>query len=263
MSGSREGTAPNGGGVLWFVGLGLWDVEDVSVRGRRVIEAADRVFLEGYTSRLGGSTVAEMEAAWGRPIRVLSRDDVEGRADEVLAAAAGGAAAVLVPGDPMVSTTHVDLRLRAHALGIETRVVHGASIATAAPGLAGLQNYRFGSATSLPFPHGRWRPTSPVEAIRENLRRGLHTLVYLDIQPGRCMLIPEALDLVEEGADRAGFEVSLYVGIARAGSPAPVVAAGAAESLRRVDFGGPLHVLVVPGELHVVEREYLEAVAGL
>jgi diphthine synthase len=228
-----------------------------------VIESADRVFLEGYTSRLGGSTVAEMEAAWGRPVTVLSRDEVEGRPDEVLAAAAGGTAAFLVPGDPMVSTTHVDLRLRACALGIETRIVHGASIATAAPGLAGLQNYRFGPATSLPFPHGRWRPTSPVEAIGENLRRGLHTLVYLDIQPGRCMLIPEALDLVEEGAAHAGFEVPLYVGIARAGSPEPVVAAGTAESLRRVDFGGPLHALIVPGELHVVEREYLEAVAGL
>jgi diphthine synthase len=249
--------------VLWFVGLGLWDLEDVSLLGRRAIGEADRVFLEGYTSRLSGATVEAMEAAWGRPVTVLSRGEVEGRPDEVLEAARIGTAALLVPGDPMVSTTHVDLRLRARALGIETRLVHGASIATAAPGLAGLQNYRFGPATSLPFPRGRWRPTSPVTAVAENLQRRLHTLVYLDIQPGRWMLIPEALDLLEEGAAEIGVEIPLYVGCARVGSPDPVVAAGTAERLRSVEFGGPLHVLIVPGELHVMEREYLEAFAGL
>jgi diphthine synthase len=249
--------------VLWLVGLGLWDLGDVSLRGLRAIREADSVFLEGYTSRLGGASVAEMEAAWGTPVTVLSRAEVESRPDEVLAAARAGMAVLLVPGDPMVSTTHIDLRMRAHAEGIETRIVHGASIATAAPGLAGLQNYRFGPATSLPFPHGSWRPTSPVAAVRENLERELHTLVYLDIQPGRCMLIPEALDLLEAGAADMGFEISLYVGCARAGSPEPVVAAGAAERLRSVDFGGPLHILIVPGALHVMEREYLEAFAGL
>jgi diphthine synthase len=249
--------------VLWFVGLGLWDLDDVSLRGRQAIGEADRVFLEGYTSRLGGATVAEMEAAWGKPVTVLARQGVENEPDAVLEAARTGTAAFLVPGDPMVSTTHVDLRLRAHALGIETRVVHGASIATAAPGLAGLQNYRFGPATSLPFPHGSWRPTSPVAAVGENLQRGLHTLVYLDIQPGRCMLIPEALDLLEAGAAEMGFAIPLYIGCARAGSPGPVVAAGTADRLRAIDFGGPLHVLIVPGELHVMEREHLEAFAGL
>jgi diphthine synthase len=249
--------------VLWFVGLGLWDLEDVSLRGRRAIGEADRVFLEGYTSRLGGAVVEAMEAAWDRPVTVLSRDDVENRPDEIIEAARNGTAAFLVPGDPMVSTTHIDLRLRAHALGIETRIVHGASIATAAPGLAGLQNYRFGPATSLPFPHGRWRPTSPVAAIRENLERNLHTLVYLDIQPDRCMLIPEALDLIEAAAEETGVEIPLYVGCARVGSPNPVVAAGTADRLRDVDFGGPLHILMVPGELHVMEREHLEAFAGL
>lgn len=249
--------------MLWFVGLGLWDLEDVSLRGRHAIDEADRVFLEGYTSFLRGASVADMEAAWGRPVTVLSREEVEQRPDGVLEAARAGTAALLVPGDPMVSTTHVDLRLRAHALGIATRVVHGASIATAAPGAAGLQNYRFGPATSLPFPRGRWRPTSPVEAIRENLERRLHTLVYLDIQPGRCMLIPEALDLLEEGAAEAGFAIPLYIGCARVGSPDPLVAAGTAERLRSVEFGGPLHILIVPGELHVMEREYLEAFAGL
>ena len=69
--------------------------------------------------------------------------------------------------------------------------------------------------------------------------------------------------LLEAGAADLGFEVPLYVGCARAGSPDPVVAAGTADRLRKVDFGEPLHVVIVPGELHVMEREYLEAFAGL
>jgi diphthine synthase len=57
--------------------------------------------------------------------------------------------------------------------------------------------------------------------------------------------------------------IPLYVGIARAGSDAPVVRAGTAETLCSMDFGPPLHVLVIPGELHDMERLYLERFAGL
>ena len=247
--------------MLWFIGLGLWDLEDVSVRGRRVIEEADRVFLEGYTSVLMGADPAAMEAAWGREVTVLGREDVESRPDAVLEAARDGTAAFCVPGDPMVSTTHIDLRLRAHAMGVPTGIVHGASIATAVAGLTGLQNYRFGRSCSLPFPHGNWRPTTPAEVVRRNLADGLHTLVYLDIQPDRYMRIAEAVDLLEEQARALGFAVDRYIGVARAGSPAPIVGAGTADELRAVEFGPPLHILVVPGSLHPMEEEYLAAFA--
>ncbi|MGB4757087.1 MAG: diphthine synthase, partial [Candidatus Methanoculleus thermohydrogenotrophicum] len=52
-------------------------------------------------------------------------------------------------------------------------------------------------------------------------------------------------------------------GIARAGSESPVVAAGSGAKLRETEFGPPLHVLVVPADLHPMEREYLEIFAGL
>jgi diphthine synthase len=247
--------------MLWFVGLGLWDLEDVSLRGRRVIDEADRVYLEGYTSVLMGADVNEMATAWGRDVRVLGRENVETSPDEILEAARNGTVAFCVPGDPMVSTTHIDLRLRAHVLGIRTGIVHGASIATAVAGLTGLQNYRFGRSCSLPFPHGAWRPTTPAEVVRRNLADGLHTLVYLDIQPGRYMRIPEAVDLLEEQAAGLGFSIERYIGVARAGSSAPVVAAGSSDELRAVEFGPPLHILVVPGPLHPMEEEYLAVFA--
>ena len=77
------------------------------------------------------------------------------------------------------------------------------------------------------------------------------------------MKISEAVELLEEQCSRAGGEIPLYVGIARAGSPEPVVHAGNAEEMKSFDFGSPLHILIVPATLHDIEKEYLQRFAGL
>jgi diphthine synthase len=51
---------------------------------------------------------------------------------------------------------------------------------------------------------------------------------------------------------------TLVVGIARAGSPKPVVKAGRVEELLKKNFGEPLQVLIIPGKLHFAEEEALE-----
>ena len=163
----------------------------------------------------------------------------------------------------MVSTTHADLRMRAAARGIRTAIIHAASISSAVCGLSGLQNYRFGKSCSLPFPQKNWFPTTPLDVILQNLSLRLHTLVYLDIYDNRFMTVPEAVDLLERMAGDRRLTIPLYVGIARAGSGEPVVRAGTAYAVRSVDFGPPLHILVIPAELHDMEREYLEVFAGL
>lgn len=164
----------------------------------------------------------------------------------------------------MVSTTHADLRMRAAAAGIATSIIHASSISSAVCGLSGLQNYRFGKSCSVPFPAKGWFPTTPVETIATNLDLNLHTLVFLDIQEDRYMRIPEAIAIIEEMAGICGIEPpALYVGIARAGSESPVVAAGTGARLKEIDFGPPLHILIVPADLHPMEQEYLEVFAGL
>jgi diphthine synthase len=163
----------------------------------------------------------------------------------------------------MVSTTHIDLRIRAAERGISTAIIHGASISSAVCGISGLQNYRFGKSCSLPFPKKKWFPTTPVEVILQNLALRLHTLVYLDILEDRYMTIHEAIDLIETITAQKGATIPLYVGIARAGSGDYVVSAGTADKVRATDFGPPLHILVIPAELHDMERKYLEMFAGL
>lgn len=249
--------------MLTFVGLGLFDKEDISAKGLAAIRNADHVFLECYTSRLMGTTREELETLYQKPVRPLYREDVEQHPDTLLDCASEGNAVFLCAGDPMVSTTHADLRIRAGKRGIPTAIIHAASIVSAICGLSGLQNYRFGKSCSVPFPQKNWFPTSPLDVIAQNLELNCHTLVYLDIQNERYMTITEAVDLLEQMAQKKSIKIPLYVGIARAGSGAPVVRAGTADKIRTENFGPPLHIIVIPAELHDMERAYLEMFAGL
>jgi diphthine synthase len=256
--------------MLTFVGLGLYDERSITVEGRKAIADADRVFAEFYTSKLAGATVEELSAYHGVDIEVRDRQGVERDPEPILEAAAAGDAVFLTAGDTMISTTHVDLRLRADERGIATYIVHGTTAGSAAASLTGLQNYRFGKATTLPFPYahgGDGVPGSVLDTIEANRDRGLHTLVYLDIKVGTGPTGPDpdheeymtaeyAAELLAEELDALG------VAVARAGSPKPVVAADRLSALAERSFGEPLHLLVIPGDLHVIERDALSRLAG-
>jgi diphthine synthase len=249
--------------MLTFIGLGLFDKTDISEKGLACIRQADHVFLESYTSCLMGSTAEELEAYYRKPVRRLFRDDVEQHPEHILSLAEKEQVVFLCAGDPMVSTTHADLRMRAAGQGIRTSIIHAASISSAVCGITGLQNYRFGKSCSLPYPEKNWFPTTPLEVIAKNLSLRLHTIVYLDIRKDRFMTIPEAVGLLEQMAAAKQLTIPLYVGVARAGSDDVVVRAGSAEKIRSEEFGPPLHILVIPAELHDMEQRYLEMFAGL
>ncbi len=249
--------------MLTFVGLGLYDKTDVSEKGLTCIRNADYVYLECYTSRLMGTTIEELGNYFGKTIYPLFREDVEQHPEGMLDKAEHKNVVFLCAGDPMVSTTHADIRMRAAKRGIRTAIIHAASIVSAICGVSGLQNYRFGKSCSVPFPQKNWSPTTPIYVIAQNLSLRLHTLVYLDIQNERYMTVPEAVTLLEGMAGKKGCSIPLYVGIARAGSDEPVIIAGPADKIINSEFGPPLHILIVPAELHDMEREYLEIFAGL
>ena len=242
------------GGMLSFIGLGLYDERSITLQGRDALRDADRAFAEFYTSRLVGTTVDALEETHGIDIEVRDRAGVERDPEPILDAASGGHAAFLTAGDTMISTTHVDLRTRADERGIETRVIHGTTAQTAASSLTGLQNYRFGKATTLPFEetHGGV-PDSVLATIGENRERDLHTLVYLDIdaESERYMTGDTAAGLLADHLDAVG------VVVGQAGSDDPTVRADRLGALAGESFGPPLHLLVVPGDLHPLERESL------
>ncbi|MEM2914691.1 MAG: diphthine synthase, partial [Candidatus Bathyarchaeia archaeon] len=169
-------------GELIFVGLGLFDGLDISLRGLEEIKKADYVFAEFYTSLMAGFSMKSFRKIIGKEVTVVSRKILEEENGEpILCKAENAKVAFLVPGDPLIATTHVDLRLRAEKLGITTKIIHGASIISAVIGLSGLQNYRFGRSVTVPFPEGDLISETPYNVIAENKARSLHTLCFLDI----------------------------------------------------------------------------------
>ena len=257
-------------GELIFIGLGLFSEGGISLRGVEEARDADLVFAELYTSLLPGLSLSRLEGIIGKKITVLDRRAIEDENGEVmLRRAERGRVAFLVPGDPLIATTHIDLRIRAERRGIKTRVVHAASIVSAVMGLSGLQNYRFGRSVTIPFPRDDYLSETPYMVIAENKSRELHTICFLDVDAEKAeyMSISEALKILLCLEGRIGKGVltpgSLAVGISRAGSMEGVVKAGSVEDLISYDFGGPPHILIIPSDrLHFVEAEALCVLAG-
>lgn len=263
--------------VLYLVGLGLSDELDITLRGLEVVKKARRVYLEAYTSILLCNK-AKLEELYQKEVIVADREMVESQAEAILEGADVEDVAFLVVGDPFGATTHSDLQLRAHERCIPVRVVHNASIMNAV-GACGLQLYRFGEAVSIVFFTETWRPDSFYDKIAANKAMGLHTLCLLDIkvkepsleslargkpvyEEPRFMSVAVAVAQLREVEAQRGEGVctddALCVGLARVGAGDQRIIAGSLADLAGMDFGPPLHSLIIAGNVHPLEMELLQ-----
>jgi len=253
--------------MLYFIGLGLYDAGDISMKGAEALKNVDAIYAEFYTARLFGTNISTLEEMLGVEITILTREQVE-EENIPLKEAEKKDVAFVSAGDPLIATTHSDLMIEARKKGIKTRVIHSSSILSAAPGIAGLQAYKFGKVTTIPFPEENYFPHSPYLAVKENMDSKLHTLVLLDIRAheDRYMTANQGLEyLLKVESERGENLISgdtLAVVIARAGADKPVVRADKIEKLLNEDFGGPLHCLMIPGDLHFMEAEALVVLGG-
>ena len=253
--------------MLYFIGLGLYDEKDISVKGLEALKSADEVYAEFYTAGLFGTSISAFEKLLGREVKILTREEVEEEIIPIKEAESKNVA-FLIAGDPLIATTHTDMMMEAKKRGIGTQVIHSSSILSAAPGISGLQAYKFGKVTTVPFTEENFFPHSPYLAIKNNLEQDAHTLVLLDIRAheNRYMTVNQGLEyLMKVENDRQEgvlSEDTLAVAIVRAGSPQPLVRADKIKNLIKEDFGGPLHCLIIPSKMHFMEAEYLVAMAG-
>lgn len=241
-----------------FVGLGLSGVDGMTVKARRALEDCDEIFAEFYTSTLIGTDVSQLEAALGKKIKVLHRLQVE-EDDEIIRRAKVSKVAFVTAGDTMAATTHVDLKIQAAEEGIPVEILHGVSIFSACPTALGLQPYKFGRTVTLPFLEENYHPRSPYDNLLDNKNRGLHSMVLLDIRADemRYMTAHQALEWLLEAERKweGGLigEKTLVCVAARLGADDEMVLAGYPSDIMNMDLGGPLHTLVIPGNLHFME----------
>ncbi len=166
---------------LYLIGMGPGRMELMTSRALRTARRCDDRLYEAYTALWPEHELQRLEKHIG-PIERVMRPAIE-QPEELLQRAKTASIGVLVVGDPLQATTHVDLQLRCLEQGVACHIEHGLSITTLASGTSGLSNYKFGRQTTLTYPHGSWIATSPLEVIMLNKTNGFHTLVLLDLDP--------------------------------------------------------------------------------
>jgi diphthine synthase len=245
----------------------LNDEKGISLSGLEETQTSNYVFMELYTSLMPHFSLERFEALLGKQVTLVARRELEEENGAlILNAAEKGKTVFLVPGDPLIATTHVTLRIEAKKRGIKTRIIHGASVISAIIGLSGLHNYKFGKTVTIPFPENF--SETPYKVIAQNKKLGLHTLCLLDLKADekRFLRIKEGLTMLSEIEQKRKKRIvtpnTLAVGVARVGSNVPTLKADFIKNLLKYDFGGPPHSLIFLGQIHFVESEALIAFAG-
>ena len=269
--------------VLYLIGLGLCDEKNITLRGLEYIKSSDYIYMEYYTSILSVDK-SKLESLYEKPIILADREMIESNFDsEILSKAKEHKVSLLVVGDPFSATTHMDLYLRCVREGVHVETVHNASILNAV-GITGLSLYRFGETVSIPFFTEKWRPYSFYEKICFNYIHNFHTLVLLDIkvkeiseenlikgkkiyEKPKFMSVNEGLNELIEASEKCekeeyrgviGLE-SLCFGLARIGSETQVIKCGKIKDVLHMDFGIPLHSIIICGKtLFSIEKEVFQ-----
>ncbi len=166
---------------LLLIGMGPGQIGSMTIEARDAAKSADFRRYEAYTALWPADELTKLEEDIG-DIEMVMRPEVESPT-ELLDLAKNHLVALLIVGDPLQATTHVDIQLQALEAGINCMVFHGISITTLVTGAVGLSNYRFGRQTTITYPYGGWVATSPLEVIAVNLFQNQHTLALLDLDP--------------------------------------------------------------------------------
>lgn len=254
--------------MLVFIGLGLNGLADLTLSGVEWIRKGDKIYLDTYTSIIPNLSIKELESISGKSIIPVDRKTLEIGYEKILSEAKDGIIILLSPGDPFVATTHIQLRLAAINAGIETKVIHSTSILSVIFGETGLSSYKLGRIVTITFPFGKELSEAPYDVIKDNMSRGLHTLLLLDIDLERklFMKIKEAINILRMIEDKRRENVitekTLAVGCARVGSNTQIIRANYIYDLAKEDFGEPPYSLIIVGRLHFMEAEALVKLAN-
>lgn len=239
--------------MLYLIGLGLHG--DLTLEGRTAAKLCT-VYIEAYTSVLTVS-LEKLESILKKNITVLTRNDVE-ETQHFLEEAGTGNVALLVVGDPLVATTHIECVIEARKKNIKTKIIHNSSVYSAIAE-TGLQIYKFGKTATIPFPEKGFKPTSFYQILEKNKKMGAHTLMLLDIQADRerYMNPKQGMEILYN----LGYHQDIIC-VSRLGSSSQNITYGPIKNLLEFTeeyWGAPPHCVVVPAALHFKEEEFLES----
>ena len=249
--------------MLIIIGLGL-EKGDLSVRALEAAAASDRLYIEQYTAFISAEYISFLKRETGKEIVELGRPDLEENSGILISAAKQENIAILVPGDPLIATTHhATLLDTAKKQDVECRIFHASSIYSAAVGESGLDVYKFGPAVTIAYWSDKYKPTSFLDRIESNIKNNSHTLVLLDLnqKEKKPMSLAEAMELLrsagmgkEGSVIRNDLRVLIMGNVGKEDQKTAYVTLG--ETARVSDvFDGKMLVLIIPAEMSFAEQE--------
>jgi len=246
--------------MLLLVGLGIHGYAGLGAKALDSLLGIKNIYVEKYTSPMPESEIDGLKRILNKDVKIVPRWFVEdGR--EILQIAKNDDAALIVYGDPMIATTHVELRVRAEKNGVKTKVLHGSSSITSIIGECGLHMYKIGKIVTL---------TSEMQSVPtvyytvySNLLSGSHTLILLEYNQEKNLFLKpnDALNMLleaEKDKKHGVFSEDTFAAVAsRIGSDDQKIISGKIKSLIKTDFGEPPHSIVITGNLHFTEIDAL------
>ena len=247
--------------MLWFVGLGVSGGESIPVEVVKVIQNADIVYLESFTSPIYKHNEEKLKSLTNGNFKIAKRWLVED-GQEILRTAKVSNVVLLSYGDPYIATTHIELRTRAKLEKIETKTIHSASAITSMVGEAGLQFYKIGRIVTIM--NEKKSLLTPYTTIFKNLLQGLHTILLLEynevenyfLNPKNA--ISDLLEVEKEQKRNVVNENTFAIVASRIGFKTQMITAGKFSNLLKINFGEPPHSLIITGKLHFTESDAMK-----
>ncbi len=254
--------------AFYLIGTGM-NKNSISADALEILKTCDKIYLENYTVNFPYST-RELEETYNLKIQELDRQKVED--ESILKKAKNTDVALLVYGDALSATTHMQLILEAKKQKIPYRIFHNASILTTIAE-TGLSLYKFGKTASMPnWAEHTNKPTSFIDYVKENQSINAHTLILTDIGLEISSAIEQLLESVK------GMKLpEKIVAISNAGTPKQKIFYDSPENLactehresvprptdqrsirpseRRIEMP---FCLIIPAKLHFLEEKALK-----
>lgn len=260
--------------MLHLIGIGVRK-EHINPEMLESIKKSDKVFLEYYTS-FYETSFEELSKYLGKEIIICDREMIETKIEkEILEPAKNNEISLLILGDPLIATTHTDLLLRADEMNIETKIYNNISIGNFIT-RTGLQFYKFGKITSIPFYSEKFMPRTPYLVHIDNHKMGAHSLFLLDLDPINkkylkahealqfLLKIPDIMVENEEIEEKESYfidEETDAIICSKLGFKDEVIIHGTVAELilkdKENNYKEPL-CIIIPGDLHEMELKYLQ-----
>jgi diphthine synthase len=241
--------------MIYLIGLGIGSEKDISLRGLEACEKAKEVYAELYTARWPGD-LKKLGKKIGKEIKLIQRKNMEEEVKQLVKLGKNKTIAILVPGDPLSATTHLNVLMEAREQGIKTEIIHSSSVLTAVAE-TGLSLYNFGKTVTIVRQAKDYAPTSFYDTAVQNKKLDMHTLFLLDIDMDTSEAIQILMQIEQEKKMGLIDSDKRFIAASGIGSGNSKIMYNRALELVKRPMEPPA-ILILPGHLHFTEEEFLK-----